>query len=131
MADWRPALAIVEKAYRGAVETQFFDALYSAVELHRQLGGLEVLLRGAAASYAVEAPPVPTLTIGGRIVDTLNDARHGLRALLDAGVAVWVEEPGLAALGPHTRTRLVPGVRRVAAGELAGQWSTYRMVFFL
>ncbi|MFC7617397.1 hypothetical protein ACFQV2_32245 [Actinokineospora soli] len=43
MAD---TLAIVERAYRGAVEKQFFDALYLAVELHRQLGGMDLLLRG-------------------------------------------------------------------------------------
>ncbi|MFF3291883.1 hypothetical protein [Streptomyces sp. NPDC003023] len=125
-------LAIVERGYRGALEKQFFDELYLATELHRQLGGLDILLRGRAVTYALTAPPVPPLRIGNRTVDTLGDPRKGLRALLDAGVGVWAEEPGLTALGAAgSPDRLLAGIQVAAEGETAARWTDYRMVCFL
>jgi hypothetical protein len=128
-ADRQRVLAIVERGYRGALEKQFFDELYLATELHRQLGGLDVLLRGPAVTYALDAPPPPALRIGDRTVDTLTDPREGLRSLLDAGVGVWVEEPALAALGSPRPP--LDGVRLARQGEVAARWGEYRMVFFL
>ncbi|MEU5538907.1 hypothetical protein [Streptomyces sp. NPDC020362] len=122
-------LAIVERGYRGALDKQFFDELYLATELHRQLGGLDILLRGAAVTYALDAPPPPALRIGERTVDTVTDPRAGLRSLLAAGVGVWVEEPALAALGSPRRP--LPGIRLAGEGEVAARWQDYRMVFFL
>ncbi|MGV4987389.1 hypothetical protein ACVB8X_42000 [Streptomyces sp. NRAIS4] len=122
-------LAIVERGFRGALDKQFFDELYLATELHRQLGGLDILLRGTAVGYALDAPPPPALRIGARTVDTLTDPRAGLRVLLDAGVGVWVEEPALAALG-SPRPPLA-GIRLARDGEVAARWGEYRMVFFL
>ncbi|MFD0277032.1 hypothetical protein ACFVHB_24425 [Kitasatospora sp. NPDC127111] len=122
-------LAIVERGYRGALDKQFFDELYLATELHRQLGGLDVLLRGSAVSYALDAGPVPSLRIGNRTVDTLTDPRQGLRTLLGAGVRVLVEEPDLAALG--SPRPVIEGVELAPPGATAARWSTYRMVVFL
>lgn len=125
-------LAIVERGYRGALEKQFFDELYLATELHRQLGGLDILLRGQAVTYALDAPPVPPLRIGNRTVDTLPDPRQGLRTLLDAGVGVWAEEPGLAALGAAgSPGRLLAGIQVAPEGGTAARWTDYRMVCFL
>ncbi|MEU9031011.1 hypothetical protein AB0D46_26565 [Streptomyces sp. NPDC048383] len=122
-------LAIVEHGYRGALEKQFFDELYLATELHRQLGGLDILLRGSAASYALDTGPVPALRIGSRTVDTLTDPRAGVRTLLEQGVGVLVEEPDIAALA--AARPLIEGVRLVAADETAARWNEYRMVVFL
>ncbi|MER6407199.1 MULTISPECIES: DsrE family protein [Streptomyces] len=126
----RRTLAIVEKAYRGALEKQFFDALYLAVELHRQLGGLDVLLRGRAVTYGVRAEPVPALRIGSRTLDTLTDPRRDLRTLMDAGVRVHAEESALAAHG-LAPDRLLDGVRAVPDGSTALRWPEYRMVCYL
>ncbi|MGW3204479.1 hypothetical protein [Streptomyces sp. NPDC001135] len=122
-------LAIVERGFRGALDKQFFDELYLATELHRQLGGLDILLRGTAVGYALDAPPPPALRIGARTLDTLTDPRAGLRSLLGAGVGVWVEEPALAALGSPRPP--LPGIRLARDGEVAARWQEYRMVFFL
>ena len=124
-------LAIVERAYRGALEVQFADTLYCAALFHAQLGGLDLLLRGAAVTYALPAPPPPVLTIGRRRVDTLTDPRPGLTGLLEAGVRVWVEERDLRAHGFSADRPLLPGVRTVAPGELATRWPDYSTVFFL
>ncbi|MCX5203706.1 hypothetical protein OG897_19890 [Streptomyces sp. NBC_00237] len=125
-------LAIVERGHRGALEKQFFDEFYLAAELHRQLGGLDILLRGQAVTYALNAGPPPPLRIGNRTVDTLSDPRKGLRTLIEAGVGVWAEEPGLAAVGAaHSPGRLLDGIRVARDGELATRWTEYRMVCFL
>lgn len=124
------SLAILERAYRGAVEKQFFDSLCLAVELHRQLGGLDLLLCGPAVSYALRAAPPPALRLGDRVLDTLSDPRADLRRLLAAGVRVWVREPDLAALGLAGGDRLLDGVRLAPAG-LAARWPDYRTVFYL
>lgn len=124
-------LAIMERAYRGALEKQFFDALYLAVELHRQLGGMDLLLRGPAVSYAVAAAAVGSIEVGGRKVDTLSDPRRDLVRLQESGVAVWVEEADLAPFGVDGPAALLPGVRIAASGELARRWPDYRTVCFL
>lgn len=123
------SLAIVERAYRGAVEVGYFDALYLGLEIHRQLG-LDVLLRGEAVTYAFAAAPAPPITVGKRLLETLGTPRDDLVRLRDAGVGIWVEEDGLAALGAGP-DRLIDGVRCAAPGELAARWPEYDRVFFL
>ncbi|GGW13138.1 hypothetical protein GCM10018980_76550 [Streptomyces capoamus] len=123
------ALAIVERAYRGAVETQFSDALYCAYLFHIHLGGLDLLLRGPAVTYAVRGA-TPALRLGGQDLHTVNDPRVNLAVLLDSGVGVWVEEPDLPAHG-LSPAALLPDVRTVPAGEITARWSAYRSVFYL
>lgn len=131
MTVTRSLLLIVERAYRGSVETQFADVLYSVRELHRQSGGLDLALRGLAASYAVTAEFEPAIRIGGHHLDTLPDPRRSVRRLLDDGVGIWVEEPDLDALGTSARDRLLPGVRHLPAHGLASRWPSYQRVWFL
>lgn len=123
------SLAIVERAYRGAVEVSYFDALYLGIEIHRQLG-LDVLLRGEAVGYALAADAAAPIRIGGHLLTTLDAPRDDLRRLRDAGAGVWVEEDALAALGIG-RHRLIDGVRSAAPGELAARWPEYDRIFYL
>jgi hypothetical protein len=125
------ALAIVERAYRGAVETQFSDALYCAYLFHRHLGGLDVLLRGPAVGYAARAARTPPLRLGTTTFGTGTEPGRGLGVLLESGVGVWAEEPDLLAHGLAGEDRLLPGVRRVPGGSMAARWADYRAVFFL
>ncbi|MEV6960361.1 hypothetical protein AB0M97_14410 [Streptomyces sp. NPDC051207] len=123
------SLAIVERAYRGAVEVAYFDALFLGIEIHRQLG-LDLLLRGEAVTYAVDAPPPGPLMVGRRPVDTLDAPRADLLRLRDLGVGIRVEHEDLAALGLG-EDRLIDGVECVAAGEFAVRWPDYDRIFFL
>ncbi|MEU1779105.1 hypothetical protein ABZ545_06375 [Streptomyces abikoensis] len=123
-------LLIVERAHRGSVESQFADTLYFVQALHRQSGGVDLVLRGAAAGYAVETDYEPALHIGGRTLRTLPDPRRSVRELLAEGVGVWVEEPDLSALGAGASERLIPGVRRTGEHEPASLWSFYERVWF-
>ncbi|MFF8937587.1 hypothetical protein ACF08O_23140 [Streptomyces paradoxus] len=123
------SLAIVERAYRGAVEVAYFDALFLGIEIHRQLG-LVLLLRGEAVTYAVDAPAPAPLLVGKRLVDTLDAPRADLLRLRDLGVGIRVEREDLAALG-LSEDRLIDGVECVAAGEFAAHWPDYDRIFFL
>ncbi|MGW7409505.1 hypothetical protein ACWGI9_38420 [Streptomyces sp. NPDC054833] len=124
------SLAIVERAYRGAVEVAYFDALFLGIEIHRQLG-LDVLLRGEAVTYAVDAPAaLEPLQVGKRLIDTLDAPRADLLRLRDLGVGIRVEREDLAALGLG-EDRLISGVECVAAGEFAARWAEYDRIFFL
>jgi hypothetical protein len=123
-------LLIVERAYRGAVEDQFADVLYFVHGLHRQSGGVELALRGAAAGYAVQTDRPGALRVAGRLLGTLADPRRSVQLLLDDGVAVWTEEPDLLALGDTAPARLIPGVRCLAAHEVAARWPSYARVWF-
>lgn len=122
---------IIERAYRGSVETQFADVLFSIRELHRQSGGVDVALRGLAAGYAVTTDFDPRIRIGTHELGTLPDPRASVRRLLDDGVGVWVEEPDLSALGESARERLLPGVRCLPAHGLVSRWSAYERVWFM
>ncbi|MFI0780651.1 hypothetical protein [Streptomyces sp. NPDC021212] len=126
-------LLIMEKAYRGSVETQFADALYVVPDLHRQSGGgCDLALRGPAVGYALRTDrPQPPLRLGGRTLDTLPDPRASVTKVLDAGVTVLVERPDLAALGRTAADRLLPGVQVIEAHGLAARWPSYEQVWFL
>jgi hypothetical protein len=121
----------VERAYRGGLEKQFFDALYMVVELHRQLGGVDILLRGPAVTYAIRHGEEAPVQVGRRLVNTLTDPRRDLGMLLDRGVRVMVEEADLTACGFAQEDLISPLVRPVAANEIARRWGDYWMVCFL
>ncbi|MGA5822792.1 hypothetical protein ACPC54_33640 [Kitasatospora sp. NPDC094028] len=125
-------LLVIERAYRGALETQFADVLYLARELNRQLGGVDVLLRGLAVTFAAaDTRPAPAVRVGHDTLDTLPSPRDSVRSLLEHGAGVFVDAADLAHFeaGPGW---LQPGVRRAGGPDAPGlDWSAYRDVFFV
>jgi len=83
------ALAIVERAYRGALEEQYANILWLAHVLRRLRGEIDVLLRGDAVRYAVQEQPRSCLKIGCLFIDTLPHYETEIRNLLTAGVKVY------------------------------------------
>jgi hypothetical protein len=123
-------LAIIERAHRGAVEAQFYDTLFIAVLFKSSLGGLDLLLRGMAVTYALTEARTPDLRLGDRTVTTLSDPQAGLRNLIDERTSVYVEEQDLAALG-RSAADLIPGVRPICGTVLATRWPEYAQVLYL
>lgn len=127
----RPALLVViERGYRGTAEVQFSDLLYVCRGLHTQLGGVDLVLRGSAVSFAVDAKPVPSLFVGPQLVAAIPDPRRSLRELLASGVRAWVDEVDLGRCGFST-DRLFHGVVLGDTAELAATWPEYQGVWFL
>lgn len=130
MSGYR-VLGVIDRAYRGAVEVQFFDALYGILDFRGQLGGIALMLRGAAVTLAVdERTYQPVVEFGPVRVDTLPDYRRNLRQLVAEGVPVMVDEPDLRALGLGPED-LVPGVECLDTNELAARWPDYDGVWFV
>ncbi|MGW4139500.1 DsrE family protein [Streptomyces mirabilis] len=124
-------LVIVDRGYRGSAEAQFFDALYGVQMLGDQLGGMDVVLRGTTVTAALaDAGPRPELRVGPTVLDSLPDPRRSVRALVDKGAAVFVDQPGLAAFGLDDAA-LLPGITRLDTAQLAHRWGDYDGVWFL
>ncbi|MER6022995.1 hypothetical protein [Streptomyces anulatus] len=124
-------LCVIDRAYRGAVEVQFFHPLYGLLDLHGQFAKVDLALRGATVTMAVEEDSyVPSVQLGSTLLETLPDYRGSVRDLVAAGFEVFVDEDALAELG-FAPDRLVAGVTCVAASELARRWPTYDQVWFV
>jgi hypothetical protein len=122
-------LLVIERGYRGAVEVQFSDLLYVALGLDSQFGGVDLVLRGSAVGYAVDAGPPPPVCAGGHRID-VPDPRRALRELLASGRRVWVDATDLARAG-FGRDRLIDAVVVADTTKLTTEWPNYQGVWFL
>ncbi|MFC9897586.1 hypothetical protein ACFVMC_28170 [Nocardia sp. NPDC127579] len=126
-------LVIVERAYRGAIEVGYFDVLYQLLELHRQLAGVDLLLRDHAATYALDTaefgPESLTGLFGGAPI-AVNDPRSEVRRLLETGVRVLVCHDDIVGLRLRPE-RLRAGVRIVDDAELYGRWPDYSQILYM
>lgn len=102
-------LAVVERGPR-STEQQHADLIDFCLGLRTSFGSLDLVLRGAVASCAVE---------GGA------EARK-LRTLMRIGTRVWVDGAGL-----EDRERVLEGVVVTDTDELATGWEAYEEVWFL
>jgi intracellular sulfur oxidation DsrE/DsrF family protein len=129
-------LAIIENGHRGGVETQYADVFYLARELNRQVGRLDVLLRGPAVTCALDAVKPAALDADARLIRVgstqarLPDVGASIRRLLGDGMAVAVDGADLAALGLGA-DRLIDGVTVTAGVADAAGWLNYDGVWFL
>lgn len=124
----RRALAIVENAFRGAVEQQYAHVLWLVRSLHGEFE-MTVWLRGAAALYALPREPPAPLTIAGTTVFA-PDYEATARALLAAGSTIYVSADSLRELGVGD-AELVDGVRRADDAELAAVCAAHEFVWYL
>lgn len=124
-------LGILDRAYRGAVEAQFFDALYGVLDFRTQLGGVELALRGGAVTLAVDEHAYrPVVNLGPLHLDGLPDYRASIRELVAEGIGVHADERDLAALG-FGPADLIPGVSCVDTSAMAARWTDYDGVWFV
>jgi len=126
-----PVLCVLDRAYRGAVEAQFFHALYGLLDLHGQFQRVDVALRGAAVTLAVEEDVYrPAVRLGTMTLDTLPDYRGSVRDLVAEDFTVFVDREAATALG-FDPERLVAGTVLLDSAELALRWPEYEQVWFV
>ncbi|MEU8208422.1 hypothetical protein AB0B85_04370 [Micromonospora sp. NPDC049044] len=101
-------MAILERAHRGAIEEQYAHELWLAHGLHRQ-SPMVVLLRGLAATYAIDTAPPGPIELGGAGWGVYPDYRAAIRRLLDDDARVLVSASALDRLGMSDK-RLLPGL---------------------
>ncbi|MGW1193063.1 hypothetical protein [Streptomyces sp. NPDC002559] len=127
----RRVLCLIDRAYRGAVEAQFFHPLYGLIDLHGQFEQVDLALRGATVTMAVEEDDYrPSVRLGSTVLDTLPDYRGSVRDLVAEGFNVFVDAEALAELGVSEK-QLVPGVTCIGQAELAARWPDYDHVWFV
>lgn len=102
-------LAIVERAYRGAIEEQYANILWLSHVLRRLRGEIDVLLRSNAVRYALQDQPRTRLVIGMQVIETLPHYETEVRNLLDAGVSIYVSAADCDRF-QIDRERLIAGV---------------------
>lgn len=126
-----PVLCVLDRAHRGAVEAQFFHALYGLLDLHDQFERVDVALRGPAVTLAVEEDDYrPSVRLGTMRIDTLPDYRGSVRDLVAEGFTVFVDREAVTALG-FAPERLVAGTVLLDSAELALRWPEYDQVWFV
>lgn len=103
--------------------------LYLAREKRRQLGCLDIALRGLAVTFAVATDSAPRLELGGRRVAG-PDPRASILTMMGDGATVSVDAGDLRALG-LSADRLLPGVRCDEPEEATLRWTGYDAVWFL
>ena len=124
-------LAVIERGYRGSVEVQYGDLLYVCRGLHGALGGVDLVLRGSAVTFALAGGGVPAeLPAADTEPGVVPDPRAGLAGLIAAGSRVWVDEPDLRAIG-CADAELLSGAERRDTDLMSELWPEYREVWFL
>lgn len=126
-------LVIVERAYRGAFEVGYFDVLYQLLEIHRQLNGADLLLRGHAVTYAFDMPGPGEFIepfIGEGEQSRLNDPRADVVRLVAAGVGVMVDGVDMDTFATEGKP-VIDGVRIVNSAELYRHWPDYGHILYM
>lgn len=127
----QPLLAVIERPVQtGQVETSYADLLYVVRELHRQFGGVQLLLRGAAVTAAADGTHHGPPPLGPTLPAVAPSPAEGLAALLADGVTVRADLASLTRFGLAPQ-RLVSGVQACDAGRLAEELPAYERVWFL
>lgn len=122
-------LVVVERAHRGAVEQRHAHVLWLMEALHRQ-HPTSVLLRGAAAAYAVDTPPPAPLRLGDELVEHLPDYRETVGRLRGSGVRVLVSSTSLEVIGMAGRP-LLDGVEPVSDDGIIAVCVDYDHIWYL
>ena len=119
-------LAVIDRDCPGTEDMR--DPLYFCVGVRAQFGGVDLVLRGSAVPSALVAANGPAHRKNNDAQPS-NPQRY-VRALVRAGVRVWVDEADLAER-LHTDQTLIDGVLTADTDALATRWHEYEEVWFL
>lgn len=125
----KTSLIIIERSFRGAVERQDFDAVWMSCVVDNLGRKTALLLKGNCVLYALDDQVRVSAAIGGIRLNTLPYYKGAIQALLKARVPVFVTENDCRdrRIAPD---RLIPGIRRICAGELAEICGRYDHIWF-
>jgi sulfur relay (sulfurtransferase) DsrF/TusC family protein len=121
-------LQIVENAYRATLEEQDDPVLWLATSLRGNGVDLDVLLRGNAVNYLVQAQDASGLQLGERRQTQPPRLADDVRRLLDKGVTVYYVEDDVRRRGLE-RAELIERAQPVAAHALPELIADYQQVW--
>jgi sulfur relay (sulfurtransferase) DsrF/TusC family protein len=111
-------LNIVETAYRATLEEQDDTILWLSRSLQAAGAKVDVLLKGAAVSYALAAQDASGLALGTESQTQPPRLADDIAKLLAGGAAVYIVEDDLAERG-IVGEEIVEGVERIRGTALA------------
>jgi hypothetical protein len=111
-------LNIVETAYRATLEEQDDTILWLSRSLQGAGAEIDVLLKGAAVSYAVTAQDASGLAFGAERQTEPPRLADEIAKLVAGGATVYLVEDDLVERGILAE-EIIPGVERIGAAALA------------
>lgn len=121
-------LQIIRTAYRATIEEQDDTIVWITLAMRGAGADLDVLLTGDAVNYAVPAQDASGLAFGEWRQTQPPRIANDVAKLIEKGIDVSVVAEDARERGLE-ETTLVPGVRRVGRGELAGLLGKYGSVW--
>jgi sulfur relay (sulfurtransferase) DsrF/TusC family protein len=122
------ALLVIRSAYRCTVEEQDDPCLWIARAMKGSGADLAVLLRGNAATYALEGQDATGLSFGARVQAHPPCIDRDVAALVGGGTAVYVVEEDARERGFDARS-LAPGVKPVPRAALPKLFAEFDQVW--
>ncbi|HKP94818.1 MAG TPA: DsrE family protein [Fibrobacteria bacterium] len=128
-ARGKSSLAIIEKAFRGAVEEQYGHIVWLSRVVRKMGGRTSLLLKGDTVLFAVRGQPRQSLPIGEDVLEGLPHYETTLERMAAEGVPLFAFAPDLRRLG-IAADRLMPGVAPVELDRLASLCGESDAVWF-
>jgi sulfur transfer complex TusBCD TusB component (DsrH family) len=125
----RKYLQIVDVAYRATLEEQDDPIIWISHALKGAGADLDVLLKGNAVNYAVQAQDASGLQFGGKRQTQPPRLAHDLTTLAGKGVTVYVVKEDLGQRGLE-QTDLIDGLKPISSDEVAGLMDRYDQVWY-
>lgn len=116
--DKKNCLAIVERAFRGAIEEQYGHIIWLTRSLRMMRCEVDLMLRGNTVLYGLKDQPHQALEIGGVTISHLPHYESALRALLDDRATVFADRAATQRLGIGVQ-RLIDGIILYDAEDFA------------
>src|SRR5438445_324373 len=129
MPSAKRCLAVVERAFRGAIEEQYGHIVWLTRSLRRMRCEADLMLRGNTVLYGLRDQPLQALEIGGVRIDHLPHYESALRALLDDRATVFAERAAIRRLGLDEQ-RLMDGITLYDAEDFAAIIWRYDRVWY-
>jgi sulfur relay (sulfurtransferase) DsrF/TusC family protein len=121
-------LQIIRTAYRATIEEQDDTIVWITLAMRGAGADLDVLLTGDAVNYALPAQDASGLVFGEWKQTQPPRIANDVAKLIEKGVGVSIVAEDARERGLE-ETALVPGVRKVGRGELAGLLEKYGRVW--
>jgi predicted peroxiredoxin len=122
-------LSIVETAYRATLEEQDDTVLWLHHSLKTAGADVQLLLKGSAVNYAVNAQDASGLKFGDERQTQPPRLAEDLERLIAAGVKVHLVKEDVEALGLDA-AELLDGVDQVSRADLAALVASYDRVWY-
>lgn len=125
----KTSLAIVERAFRGAIEEQYGHIVWLSRVIRKMGGQTSLLLRGNAVLFAAANVQPLELRVGDVVVKDLPHYETTLGKMAVEGVPLYAFRPDCDRLG-ISRDRLIPEIKLIDEKDLSRLCAEHDCVWY-